>query len=156
MIQAVVPYMRKQGFGKVINIGSISGRFTRILSGGYCASKHAVEAINGALRLELYEFGVQSTVIEAGPMRTNFYNKLAETSKELMENSASPYRKFYLNDKSFREKQKLMDSIKAANRICEIIKKKKIKPRYKVAVPLMLKILMLLPNKLKEFILLRH
>ncbi|AQR89892.1 SDR family NAD(P)-dependent oxidoreductase [Clostridium saccharobutylicum] len=43
MIQDVVPIMRKKGAGKIINIGSISGKFVRAINGAYCASKFAVE-----------------------------------------------------------------------------------------------------------------
>jgi len=156
MIQAVVPYMRRQKSGKIINIGSISGLFSQMLNGGYCASKYAVEAINDALRMELRGFDIQSTVIEAGAMQTGFFETLAKNSNAIMENPASPYRKFYIKDKNYREKQNRTDSIKAAYRICKIIKKEKLRPRYKVAVPLMFKALLLLPDSVKEFLLLRN
>jgi len=156
MVQAVAPYMRQAKVGKIINIGSISGRFAQILNGGYSASKHAVEAINDALRMELKGFGIQSTVIEAGPMQTNFFDTLAKNLNGLMENHESPYRRFYINDKNYREGQKRMDSVKAAESICEIIQKENLKPRYKVAVPLMFQALLILPDKAKEFSLLRR
>ena len=58
MIQAVLPEMRKVKHGKIINIGSISGKFTQSLNGGYCASKHAVEAISDVLRLEMKKYNI--------------------------------------------------------------------------------------------------
>ena len=69
MIQAVTPYMRKQNSGKIINVGSISGKLTGFVNGGYSASKHAVEAISDATRLELQSFGIQVSVLEP---RNNF------------------------------------------------------------------------------------
>jgi NADP-dependent 3-hydroxy acid dehydrogenase YdfG len=63
MLQAVIPHMRKERSGKIINIGSVSGKFSQAINGGYCASKHAVEAISDALRL--HSFHIQSTVINA-------------------------------------------------------------------------------------------
>lgn len=73
MIQAVVPEMRKKQFGKIINIGSISGKFVQPINGAYCASKYAVEAISDTLRLELHNYNIQATVIEPGPIKTNFF-----------------------------------------------------------------------------------
>lgn len=49
-----------------------------------------------------------------------------------------------------------MDSIKAAEKICNIIEKEKLKPRYTVAVPFLFKLMLALPDKPKESILLRH
>ena len=156
MIQAVLPEMRKAKHGKIINIGSISGRFTQSVNGGYCASKHAVEAVSDALRLELNKFNVQSTVIEPGPMQTSFFDTLSKTSNNIMENSNSPYYDLYKNDMEYRKIQKRTDSKKAAQQICEIIMKDKLKARYKVAVPFAFKVLLKLPDSVKEFILLHH
>lgn len=154
--QAVLPYMREQKSGKVIHIGSISGKFAQAANGSYCASKHAVEAINDALRLEVAQFHIQSTVIEPGAMQTNFFHILSKTSDELLTNSDSPYSHIQLADVEYRKKQKRMESEKAANKICKIIRKDKLKARYQVAVPIPLRILIHLSDSLKEFILLHH
>lgn len=156
MIQAVVPFMRQACSGKVINIGSISGTFSQALNGSYCASKFAVEAINDALRLELHEFGVQSTVIEPGGLDTNFFTTLERNSARLMENENSPYYKLYSHDIQYRQNQKRTASKKVAKRICDIIAKEKLKPRYKVAVPLDLRIASVLPGTIREWVLLHH
>ena len=156
MIQAVLPEMRKVNYGKIINVGSISGKFTQSLNGGYCASKHAVEAISDALRLEMKKYNIQSTVIEPGPIETNFFSTLSNTSDKLMKNLHSPYYDIYKKDIDYRKIQKRTDSKKAASRICNILIKDKLKPRYKVAVPFSFKLLIKLPDSIKEFILLRH
>lgn len=156
MIQAVLPEMRKVKYGKIINVGSISGKFTQSLNGGYCASKHAVEAISDALRLEMKKYNIQSTVIEPGPIDTNFFSTLSNTSDNLMKNSNSPYYDIYKKDIEFRKMQKRADSKETANHICNILIKDKLKPRYKVSVPFSFKFLLKLPDSIKEFILLRH
>ena len=157
MIQEVIPEMRKRQYGKIINICSISGKFTQALNGGYCASKHAVEAINDALRLELNQYNVQSTVMEPGAMNTNFFYTLSKTSDKYMTDSHSVYKNLNESDIKYRKRQKRMDSKEAATRICEIIMKNKLKPRYTVAVSLIFSIaLKFLPDSIIEFLSLRH
>lgn len=156
MIQAVIPLMRKAQTGKVIHIGSISGTFSQGLNGGYCASKFAVEAINDALRLEGHPFKIQSTVIEPGPIDTNFFKTLEKNAGSLMSNQDSPYYKFYSQDIEYRQKQKKTSSKKAAEAIGRIIEKEKLKSRYTVAVPFSVKIVSALPDRIKEWFLLHH
>ena len=59
MIQAVVPHMRQQKTGRVINISSVSGKLVTPANGTYSATKFALEALSDALRLELAPFGIQ-------------------------------------------------------------------------------------------------
>ncbi|MBA3310512.1 MAG: SDR family NAD(P)-dependent oxidoreductase [Nocardioidaceae bacterium] len=72
LTQLVLPGMRARHSGRIINVSSMGGRFT--LPGGsmYHASKHAVEAISDALRLEVAPFGVKVVVVQPGPVRTEF------------------------------------------------------------------------------------
>lgn len=72
LTQLVLPAMRGQHFGRVINISSMGGRFTLPGGGFYHATKHAVEALSDALRLEVAPFGVAVSLIEPGPVRTEF------------------------------------------------------------------------------------
>jgi NAD(P)-dependent dehydrogenase (short-subunit alcohol dehydrogenase family) len=60
MIRAVAPYMRQQRAGRIINIGSISGKLSTLVNGTYSATKFALEALSDALRLELAPFGIQA------------------------------------------------------------------------------------------------
>jgi hypothetical protein len=150
MLQAVLPVMRKSGSGKIINIGSVSGKFAQAINGGYCASKHAVEAMSDALRLELLPFGIQSTVIEPGPIQTNFFQTLAEKSDVILENQDSPYYKFYSSDIRYRKKQPRTDAQKAAQKICDILEKEKLRPRYQVAVPRNIRFLLHLSDGMRE------
>lgn len=71
MIQRLAPKMREKKEGTIINLASIAGRATFPVYGAYSASKHAVEAISDALRMELKPFGVKVAIIEPGPMISN-------------------------------------------------------------------------------------
>lgn len=155
MIQAVAPIMRQQGAGKIINIGSVSGRLTGLVNGGYCASKHAVEAISDAARLELQGFGIQVSVLEPGAMDTDFFRTLSQNSDERMQNSQSPYHPFYQRDLAFRKKQKRADLSKATGEIDAIMARKRLKGRYPVALPFVFSLLLALPERLREWLMLR-
>ncbi len=72
MCQLALPGMRRQGYGRIVNISSMGGRLTFPGGGHYHATKYAVEAISDALRFEVAGFGVKVTVIEPGLIRTSF------------------------------------------------------------------------------------
>jgi NAD(P)-dependent dehydrogenase (short-subunit alcohol dehydrogenase family) len=72
MCRLVLPQMRAQGWGKIVNVSSMGGRFTFPGGGVYHASKHAVEALSDALRFEVKGFGVDVIIIEPGIIRTSF------------------------------------------------------------------------------------
>src|SRR5207302_8923943 len=68
LTQLVLPGMRRQGWGRIINVSSMGGRLTFPGGGYYHATKHAVEAISDALRFEVRPFGIDVVVIEPGPI----------------------------------------------------------------------------------------
>ena len=72
MCQLALPGMRRQGWGKIVNISSMGGRMTFPGGGIYHATKYGVEAISDALRFEVRGFGVDVVVIEPGLIRTQF------------------------------------------------------------------------------------
>ncbi len=76
--RAFVSEMIERGSGRVINVSSIGGRITFPMMGVYHASKYAVEALSDALRMELEPFGVGVSIIEPGPIQTNFVARLNE------------------------------------------------------------------------------
>ena len=73
--QAVLPVMREQGWGKVVNVSSLSGQVPRALRGMYAASKHAVEAMSEALADEVAPFGVQVTILQPGQYRSDWQTR---------------------------------------------------------------------------------
>jgi short-subunit dehydrogenase len=72
MSQLVLPGMRRQGRGRIVNVGSMGGKLTFPGGGIYHATKYAVEAISDALRFEVEGFGVHVALIEPGLIRTEF------------------------------------------------------------------------------------
>ena len=67
MCQLVLPGMRRQGWGRIVNISSMGGKLTFPGGGLYHATKYAVEAISDALRFEVAGFGVEVVIDRAGP-----------------------------------------------------------------------------------------
>ncbi|MBA3823102.1 MAG: SDR family NAD(P)-dependent oxidoreductase [Ktedonobacterales bacterium] len=72
MTQQVLPLMRAQRSGRIINLSSVAGKVSTPLAGWYAASKHAVEALSDALRLEVAHVGIQVVLIEPGAIKTEF------------------------------------------------------------------------------------
>ena len=72
--QAILPYMRKQRSGLVIEVSSIVGEISYPMLGWYAATKHAVEAMADALRQEVAPFGINVVKIQPGAVKTNFPN----------------------------------------------------------------------------------
>ena len=80
--QALLPNLRSAR-GRIVNVGSIAGRSALPFLGAYAASKHALEAVTDALRVELRPFGVAVTVIEPGTIATPIWRKGGERFQEL-------------------------------------------------------------------------
>src|SRR5213595_681921 len=72
MCQLVLPAMRRQRYGRIVNLSSMGGRLVFPGGGFYHASKYAVEAISDALRFEVKGFGIDVILIEPGLIRTSF------------------------------------------------------------------------------------
>jgi len=88
MIQAVLPHMREQRSGRIINTTSMGGRIYFPLASWYIASKHALEGWLDCLRIEVKEFGIGVVIIEPGFINTNFYNVSGEYGKKYAQDSA--------------------------------------------------------------------
>ena len=76
IIQEVAPIMRKQKSGNIINISSVAGRMGLPGSPAYISSKFALEGLGECLRYELGQFGIKTTLIEPGVIKTNFFNSM--------------------------------------------------------------------------------
>jgi len=72
LTQLVLPFMRRQKSGKIVNITSTSGKMATPLSGWYSASKFAVEALSDSLRLEVKPFGIDVIIIEPGGVKSEW------------------------------------------------------------------------------------
>ena len=80
--QAVLPLLRRAR-GRIVNMGSIAGRGTIPMTGPYSASKHALEALTDALRLELYPWGIEVSIIEPGAIATPIWDKSLQISLDV-------------------------------------------------------------------------
>ena len=91
LCQLVLPTMREQGSGRIVNISSVAGKAVMYFGGWYHVSKYSVEALSDALRMEVKPFGIDVALIEPGGIRTDWgliaADHLAESSK------GTPYEK---------------------------------------------------------------
>ncbi len=76
IIQEVSPIMRKQNSGIIVNISSVVGRMGLPCSPAYISTKFALEGFTECLRFELGQFGIKTTLIEPGVIKTNFFNSM--------------------------------------------------------------------------------
>lgn len=72
LIQLVLPHMRMQRSGKIINISSVAGKVSSPMAGWYHASKHAIETLSDSLRMETKQFGIDVVIIEPGSIKSEW------------------------------------------------------------------------------------
>jgi len=101
MIRAVVPHMREQRSGRIINISSIAGKLSTPVNGTYSATKFALEALSDALQMELAPFGIQVVLVEPGAIKTRFDATAQAHARNILLNCASPYRSLYKQSDQF-------------------------------------------------------
>ena len=89
MCNAVIPYMRKQKSGLIINTSSIAGKIGLPYRGIYNATKHAIEGFSEALSMELRPFNIKVIILEPGDFRTSINTNRIISSKS--QNPSSPY-----------------------------------------------------------------
>jgi short-subunit dehydrogenase len=92
--QMVIPIMRKQGSGRIVNISSVAGRIARPLSSVYDSTKHALEAISDGMRGELAPFRIKVVIVEPGFILTEFLQVSSDVSRPVTERE-SPYSRFF-------------------------------------------------------------
>ncbi len=88
MVQLVLPKMRDNHFGKIVNISSMGGKIWTPLGGWYHASKFAVEGFSDCLRLETQQFGIDVILIEPGGVKSEWASISAKHIKKYSGNSA--------------------------------------------------------------------
>lgn len=130
MCQLVIPHMRAQKSGKIINVSSVGGKITSPFGGWYQSSKHAVESLSDAMRMELMQFGINVIVIEPGATKSEFsqhaYGSLLEIS------GSGPYKKSATKAKKALENvgKSASPSTVISDTISKAIKADKPKTRY--------------------------
>jgi short-subunit dehydrogenase len=88
--QAVLPIMRRQRNGIIVNISSIAGKIGFPLTSAYVSSKFALEGLSESMAYEIEEFGIKVILIEPGVIKTNFNNNI-KIGKKVTNDSNSPY-----------------------------------------------------------------
>ena len=130
IIQEVAPIMRKQGSGVIVNISSDVGRMGLPGSSAYISTKFALEGFSECLRYELGQFGVKTTMIEPGVIKTNFFK-----SMKIPESKTDPKYK-ELSDKILSGLKMMVEMGTAPSQVANVVIKaihdKEILPRYTV------------------------
>ena len=134
LTQLVIPVMREQRAGRIVNVGSVAGKIARPFSSVYDATKHALEAITDGLRGEMSLFGVQVVLIEPGYILTEFLQVANQVSKPVVEN-AGPYAPFLAEFFRLSERAKAIAG--HPNEIAQLIFRALTdeRPRFRYAAP---------------------
>ena len=91
----LLPALREAGSGRVVHISSVVGRVVLPFLGAYCASKHALEAMADAMRVELRNSGIRVILIEPGPIATRFRERAEAEAEAVVANPSSPHQEAY-------------------------------------------------------------
>lgn len=92
--QAFLPQLR-EAKGRIVFVGSVAGRSALPFLGAYAASKHALEAVADALRIELRPFGIDVSIVEPGTIATPIWRKGAELFQQLADGIQRPLVELY-------------------------------------------------------------
>jgi NAD(P)-dependent dehydrogenase (short-subunit alcohol dehydrogenase family) len=135
VLRAVLPAMREARRGTVVNVSSVAGKVTVPFAGAYCASKHALEAISDALRVELAPWQIRVVVIEPGPIGTRFGDRTRQATARIL-STPGPYSRFYENaekasERGFQRGRRRPEAV--ARVIVGAIESKRPRTRYRVA-----------------------
>lgn len=95
LTRRIIPSMRKNGWGRIVQCSSVLGFIAGPYRGAYCASKYALEGLTDAMRLELAGTGIKVSLIEPGPIRTRFVEHALKNFRETIDFEASPHREQY-------------------------------------------------------------
>ena len=131
--QEVLPHMRKQNSGKIINISSMGGKMYTPLGAWYHATKHALEGWSDCLRIELKQFNINVVIIEPGAIETEFGNVMYEP---MLKNSGQgPYAKIaktmaQATKEIYEKKGAASPASVISNTISKAISSKRPKTRY--------------------------
>lgn len=130
LTQLVLPYMRDQNNGTIVNISSIGGKIANPLGGWYHASKFAVEALSDSLRMEVKQFGINVVVIEPGGIKSEWSDIAMKNAQKSSANGVygNMIQKMIETGKKFKDKNAEPEII--ANLILKAITSKKPNTRY--------------------------
>ncbi len=135
----IIPIMRKQGYGKIVQNSSVLGFVSLPFRGAYNASKYALEALSDTMRLELKGSGIYVSLIEPGPIRSNFRKNALEKFLQNIDRENSYHRQKYIQKLQSLKSQKEVpftlgeDAVYRA--LLHALNSSNPKARYKVTFP---------------------
>lgn len=137
LTRQIIPVMRAQGSGRIINISSILGLISLPFRGAYNASKYAVEGLSDTLRLELEPSGIWVTSIQPGPIDSKFRDTVVDNSLKAIDVESSffnpQYNKMLLHFKQKKKNSKMTQGPEAVfKQVIHAIEARKPKPSYAV------------------------
>ena len=134
LCQLVLPAMRKQHSGRIVNISSVAGKTVFYYGGWYHVSKFAVEALSDALRIEVQPFGIDVVIIEPGSIKTNWgaiaADHLAETSNNTV--YADTGAMMAQNLRGMYESSRISDPSVVRKAICRAVNARRPRTRYRI------------------------
>lgn len=157
VIKSVLPHMRNQGHGQIVNITSIAAYMGLPYRGIYSATKSALEITIEALRMETLQFGIKMTNIAPGDFATNI--AAGRYNAPILENS--PYKEDYSNTLKIMDEHVNAggDPMRMAMAVYKILQNQDPKIHYKIGSPLQkfsIVLKRILPDKTYEKMLLKH
>jgi len=128
----IIPIMRKQGYGKIIQHSSVLGLISLFGRGAYNASKYAIEGLTDTLRLELHGSGISVSLLNTGPITSNFRQTAMKKLQDNVDIMHSVHANMY--EKNLTGKHKKVpfgeEAVSVAKVVYQIILAKNPKPRY--------------------------
>ena len=151
LAKLVIPGMREQGFGTIINVGSIAGQASSPAGGAYAATKFAMNTMSRSMRLEVGRFGVRVVLLEPGIFKTDFVP--SQIMARAMDRETTPY-------EPLRREEPLPGGLipwpgpaRVARRIRQVVEARRPRARYTVGYDAFLGAIMmrLLPDCVVDF-----
>jgi NAD(P)-dependent dehydrogenase (short-subunit alcohol dehydrogenase family) len=160
--QAFLPWLRR-GRGRIVNVGSTSGRVAAPFAGPYAASKFALRALNDALRVELRPWRLPVCLIEVGPVATDIWDKSLNELDRRWDGMSPAQRRLYSTlfqaiRKSAEQRGKAGIPVEeVVNAIVHAMSSPKPRSRYIVGnIARQIAIVSLLPDRVRDWLVLRH
>jgi NAD(P)-dependent dehydrogenase (short-subunit alcohol dehydrogenase family) len=139
LTRRVIPSMRKNRAGRIVQCSSILGLMAAPYRGAYCASKFALEALTDTLRLELHGTGIHVSLIEPGPVRTQFLATALAIFRQRVDIENSPhaaaYKKRLAGMAAGGKTTFKVEPEAVVQRLIHAVESQRPKPRYFVTIP---------------------
>jgi NAD(P)-dependent dehydrogenase (short-subunit alcohol dehydrogenase family) len=163
MIQTFLPLLRESR-GRIVTTGSLGGRLAQPMVAPYCGSKHALEALHDALRVELRPWGITASLIQPGAVKTPIWNKGLESGSEMIRSAPRQLRDLYgaaieiATRMAVHENETGVEPIVVARAVEHALLSAKPRPRYPVGrqARVLIPLTRFMPDRLKDELLLRY